>query len=38
MKIIKDKIEISEIREMAKRMYDNLVKVVVDIEKEIMAV
>ncbi len=45
MKIIKDpekngagKIEISEIREMTKRMYENLVKAVVDIEKEIMAV
>ena len=38
MKIIKDKIEISEIREMAKRMYDNLVKAMVDVEKEIMAI
>ena len=38
MKIVKDKIEITELKEMAKRMYENLVKAVVDIEKEIMAV
>ena len=38
MKIVKDKIEIAELREMTKRMYDNLVKAVVDIGKEIMAV
>ncbi len=50
MKIIKDpeknpsdlngasKIEIVELKEMTKRMYENLVKAVVDIEKEIMAV
>lgn len=38
MKIIKDKIEISELREMAKKMYESLVKAVVDIEKEIIAV
>ena len=38
MKIVKDKIEIAELKEMAKRMYENLVKAVVDIEKEIMAV
>ena len=37
MKIVKDKIEIVEIKEMAKRMYENLVKTVVDIEKEIIA-
>ncbi|MEK7540878.1 MAG: DUF5674 family protein [Patescibacteria group bacterium] len=38
MKIIKDKIEIAELKEMAKRMYENLVKAVVDTEKEILAV
>ena len=38
MKIIKDKIEISELKEMAKKMHDNLVKAMVDVEKEVMAV
>lgn len=46
MKIIKDlstslgqgKIAISELKEMAKKMHDNLVKAMVDVEKEIMAV
>src|SRR3989339_711251 len=38
MKIVKDKIEITELKEMAKRMYENLVKAVVDIKKEIVAV
>ncbi|MEK7664301.1 MAG: DUF5674 family protein [Patescibacteria group bacterium] len=38
MKIIKDKIEISELEEMAKNMFGNLVKAVVDIEKGIMSV
>jgi len=38
MKIVKDKIEIAELGETAKRMYENLVKAVVDIEKEILAV
>ena len=38
MKIIKDKIEITELDEMSKKMFRNLVKAVVDIEKEIMAV
>ncbi len=38
MKIIKDKISINELMEMAERMFGNLVKAVVDIEKEIMAV
>ncbi len=38
MKIIKDKIEIVELKKMAKIMYENLVKAVVDIEKEIIAV
>ncbi len=38
MKIVKDKIEISELKEMQKNMLGNLVKAVIDIEKEIMAV
>ncbi|MCX6723951.1 MAG: DUF5674 family protein [Candidatus Staskawiczbacteria bacterium] len=38
MKIVKDKIEIADLKDMTKRMYENLVKAVVDIEKEIMAV
>lgn len=38
MKIVKDKIEIAELKEMTKRMFDNLVKSVVDIDKEIMAI
>ena len=38
MKIVKDKIEISELKEMAKKMHDNLVKAMVDVEKEIIAV
>lgn len=38
MKIVKDKIEIAELKEMAKKMYESLVKAVVDIDKEIMAV
>jgi len=38
MKIVKDKIEIVELGEMTERMFENLVKTVVDIEKEIMAV
>lgn len=38
MKIVKDKIEIAELKEMSKKMFDNLVKAVVDVEKEIMAV
>ena len=50
MKIIKDpeknpsdfngvsKIEIAELKKMSEKMFDNLVKAVVDIEKEIMAV
>ncbi|OGZ91561.1 MAG: hypothetical protein A2599_01780 [Candidatus Staskawiczbacteria bacterium RIFOXYD1_FULL_39_28] len=45
MKIIKDpekngagKIAIPELKEMAKKMHDNLVKAMVDVEKEIMAV
>jgi hypothetical protein len=38
MKIIKDSIKLGELREMATRMFGNLVKAVVDIEKQIMAV
>jgi hypothetical protein len=38
MKIITEKIKISELNEMAKNMFGNLVKAVVDIEKKIMAV
>ncbi len=38
MKIVKNKIEIAELREMSKKMFEELVKAVVDIEKEVMAV
>jgi len=38
MKIITEQITIGELKEMAKKMFGNLVKVVVDVEKEIMAV
>lgn len=38
MKIIKDKIEISELKKMAEKMFGNFVKAMVDIEKETMAV
>jgi len=38
MKIVKDKIAILELKEMAKKMHDNLVKAMVDVEKEIIAV
>ena len=38
MKIIKDSIQISELKEMSKKMYDNLVKAMVDVEKEVIAV
>jgi len=39
VKILKEqnKIESAELKEMTKRMYENLVKAVVDIEKEIIA-
>jgi hypothetical protein len=37
MKIIVDKISLAELDEMAKKMFGNLVKAVVDIEKEIIA-
>jgi hypothetical protein len=38
MKIVKDKIEIIELKEMSEKMFGNLVKAMVDVEKEIMAV
>lgn len=38
MKIIEDKIALAEIAEMAKKMFGNLVKAVVDVERELMAV
>ena len=38
MKIIIDKISVDELKEMSTKMFGNLVKAVVDIEKEIMAV
>jgi len=38
MKIVTDQITIEELKEMAKKMFGNLVKAVVDVEKEIMAV
>lgn len=39
MKLVKDqKIKIAELRRMSKKMFGNLVKAVVDIEKELMAV
>ena len=38
MKIVEKSITIQELREMAEKMFGNLVKAVVDIEKNIMAV
>jgi len=38
MKIVKEKITIEELRELAKEDYVDMIKAVVDIEKEIMAV
>jgi len=38
MKIITDKILVREIKEMANKMFGNLVKAVVDTEKEVMAI
>jgi len=37
MKIVKDKIEISELKEMAKKMHGELVKLMVDVEQGIIA-
>ena len=38
MKIIKDTISVSELKQMTEKMFGNLVKAVVDIERGIMAV
>lgn len=38
MKIVKEKIQIEELREMSKKMFGGLVKAMVDIEKGFMAV
>ncbi len=38
MEIIKDKISISKLNEMAEKMFGSMVKAMVDVEKEIMAV
>lgn len=38
MRIVKDKISIEELKEIAKSMFGNLVKAVVDVEKKIMVV
>jgi len=38
MKIVKDQITITELKEMAKNMHEKLVKAMVDIEKEVIAV
>ena len=38
MKIIRDKISLEELKKMSEKMFDDLVKAVVDIEKEIMVV
>jgi len=38
MKIVRKKIKLEELKKMAERMYGNLVKAVVDVEKGIMVV
>jgi len=38
MKIVKDKISIEELRKMSQKMFGNLVKAVVDVEREVMAI
>ena len=38
MKLVREKISIDELRELAKEDYVNMIKAVVDIEREIMAV
>ena len=38
MKIVQNQISINELKEMAEQMFGNLVKAVVDVEKEIMAI
>lgn len=37
MRIIKDKISIQELRDIAKQTFGNMVKAVVDVEKEVLA-
>lgn len=38
MKIVENKISVDELKQMAERMFGNIVKAVVDLDKEIMAV
>jgi len=38
MKIVKEKIEVSELKEMSEKMFGSLVKAMVDVKKRIMAV
>jgi hypothetical protein len=38
MKIVKNEIELQELKRMSEKMFGNLVKAVVDVEKKIMAV
>lgn len=38
MKIIRDNIKVEELKQMAKNLFGNLVKAVIDIEKGIMAI
>ena len=38
MKIIKDNIGVAELKEMAEKMFGNIIKAMVDVEQEIMAV
>ncbi|KKP35443.1 MAG: hypothetical protein UR26_C0005G0057 [candidate division TM6 bacterium GW2011_GWF2_32_72] len=38
MQIVQDKISVDELKQMSKKMFGNLVKAVVDIDKEIMAI
>lgn len=38
MQIVHEKINLEELKEMSKKMYDSLVQAVVDVEKSIMAV
>lgn len=38
MEIITEKISVAKLKEMANRMFGNLVKAVVDVEREIMAI
>lgn len=38
MKIVTDKISVEELKQMSEKMFENIVKAVVDIEQEIMVV